>query len=306
MKAVSPLTSLPGGEAQATPFSNCDLAQRLLDSYKTDGMQCHSGRPLPSPPEIAIILDLLRELLLPGSTGAPQPASIVMHSFVESRLADLRVRLVHQLYRGLHHRCSAPHEECPACEARAGEMTALLMNELPELRRRILFDVSAAYDGDPAATGLDEIVFSYPGVRAITVYRIAHSLWGLGGVIVPRMMTELAHAETGIDIHPGAVIGERFFIDHGTGVVIGETTVIGDRVRVYQGVTLGALSLPTGTARKKQGQKRHPTIEDEVIIYANATILGGDTVIGRGAVIGGNAFVTSSVSPGAHVANPCR
>jgi serine O-acetyltransferase len=306
MKALSPLAGLPSGETQRSPLSNCDLAQRLLDSYKADGVHCQTQRALPSPPEIAKILELLRELLLPGSTGAQQPAAVVMHSFIESRLAELRVRLVQQLFRGLHHRCPAPHADCPACEARASEQTGLFLNQLPELRRHILLDVIAAYDGDPAATGLDEVVFSYPGVRAITIYRIAHALWTLGALIVPRMMTELAHAETGIDIHPGAAIGERFFIDHGTGVVIGETTVIGDRVRIYQGVTLGAMSLPTGTARKKQGQKRHPTIEDEVIIYANATILGGDTIIGRGAVIGGNAFVTHSVSPGAHVANPCR
>ena len=142
------------------------------------------------------------------------------------------------------------------------------------------------------------MVFSYPGIAAICVFRIAHKLYQLGAAIVPRMMTELAHSETGIDIHPAATIGEGFFIDHGTGVVIGETTIIGNRVRIYQGVTLGALSLPTGKARALASAKRHPTIEDDVIIYANATILGGETVIGRGAVIGGNSWITESV-PGA-------
>ena len=156
----------------------------------------------------------------------------------------------------------------------------------------------AAYDGDPAATGSDEVVFSYPGPWAISVFRTAHRLLQLGAVIVPRMMTEVAHADTGIDIHPGATIGEAFFIDHGTGIVIGETTIIGNRVRIYQGVTLGAMSLPTGAARHLASKKRHPTIEDDAIIYANATILGGDPGIGRGAVVGGNAFVLESVLPG--------
>ncbi len=296
----------PDTAAPVPHTSNCDLAQQLLDSYKADGLRCHAGRALPAPPEVAAILQLIRELLLPGSTGIPQPGRVILHSFVEGRLADLRVRLVQQLFRGLHYRCTVVPAECVQCEGRASDMTALFMSTLPQLRRQILSDVDAAFDGDPAATGVDEVVFSYPGVRAITVYRIAHALWLLGAAVVPRMMTELAHAETGIDIHPGARIGERCFIDHGTGVVIGETTIIGDRVRLYQGVTLGALSLPTGTARLKQGQKRHPTIEDEVIIYANATILGGDTVIGRGAVIGGNSFVTESIPPGTRVVKPCR
>ena len=296
----------PVAAAPAEGLSNCDLARRLLDSYKADGVQCQPGRALPSPPEVSAILQLVRELLLPGSTGIPQPACVILHSFIEGRVAELRVKLVQQLFRGLHHRCSVAPAECASCEGRAAEITSLFMSHLPELRRQVLCDVAAAFDGDPAATGMDEVVFSYPGVRATTVYRIAHALWQLGAVVVPRMMTELAHAETGIDIHPGAQIGERFFIDHGTGVVIGETTVIGDRVRLYQGVTLGALSLPTGAARRQQGQKRHPTIEDEVIIYANATILGGSTVIGRGAVIGGNSFVTDSIQPGTRVVNPCR
>ena len=158
----------------------------------------------------------------------------------------------------------------------------------------------AAYDSDPAATGIDEIVACYPGLYAIAVYRVAHHLLGLGAEVLPRMLTEHAHSRTGIDIHPGATIGESFFIDHGTGIVIGETSTIGDRVRIYQGVTLGALSIrDRGRADKprRPGSKRHPTIEDDVIIYANATILGGNTVIGQGAVVGGNAWITYSVPP---------
>ena len=196
--------------------------------------------------------------------------------------------------------------ECEDCAHRADDITDRFIEHLPELRRQVRLDLRAAYDSDPAATGIDEILFCYPGTYAITVYRIAHALLREGGVIVPRMMTELAHRRTGIDIHPGAEIGPSFFIDHGTGVVIGETTKIGARVRIYQGVTLGALSVPQGEARPEPGKRRHPTIEDDAVIYANATILGGDTIIGRGAVIGGNAFITSSVEPGTRISGSGR
>ena len=158
-------------------------------------------------------------------------------------------------------------------------------------------DVRAAYEGDPAAKSYDEIIFSYPGLFAVTVYRLAHQLLEQGVPLMPRIMTEYAHSQTGIDIHPGAHIGESFFIDHGTGVVVGETTEIGDRVRLYQGVTLGALSLPREEVDSLRAKKRHPTIEDDVIIYAGATILGGDTVIGARSVIGGNVWLTESVPP---------
>jgi serine O-acetyltransferase len=180
-------------------------------------------------------------------------------------------------------------------------VTRRFVHVLPDIRARLATDVDAAFEGDPAATGTDEIVFCYPGLYAITAYRMAHALLGEGAWIIPRMISEHAHERTGIDIHPGARIGSSFFIDHGTGIVIGETCLIGDRVRIYQGVTLGALSLTKGRGRLVEGKRRHPTIEDEVIIYANATILGGDTVIGRGAIIGGNCWVTRSVPPGGRV-----
>jgi len=164
-------------------------------------------------------------------------------------------------------------------------------------------DILAAYDGDPAAHCIDEILLSYPAAYAITAYRAAHELHRIGVPLIPRMLTELAHSRTGIDIHPGASIGESFFIDHGTGVVIGETTIIGNNVKLYQGVTLGALSFPKDEkGRLLRGQKRHPTIEDRVVIYAGATILGGDTVIGEGSIIGGNVWLTESVPPGSRVA----
>ena len=182
---------------------------------------------------------------------------------------------------------------------RGMQQALAFFEQIPKVRASVQTDLQAAYDGDPAASGKEEIIFSYPGLFAITVYRLAHELELLGVPMLPRMMTEHAHSMTGIDIHPGAVIGDYFFIDHGTGIVIGETTVIGKNVKIYQGVTLGGLSTRGGQSLR--GKKRHPTIEDDVTIYANATILGGNTVIGRGSVIGGSAFLTDSVEPGTKV-----
>ncbi|RMD85086.1 MAG: serine acetyltransferase [Candidatus Dadabacteria bacterium] len=174
--------------------------------------------------------------------------------------------------------------------------------KLPEIRETVALDVEAAYQGDPAAKSIEEVIFSYPAVEAISIYRIAHEFHLRDVPLIPRIMSEYAHGRTGIDIHPGAQIGKHFFIDHGTGVVIGETTVIGDRVKIYQGVTLGALSLPRdATGELIRGRKRHPTIEDDVTIYAGATILGGETVVGAGSVIGGNVWLTESVPPGSRV-----
>ncbi len=184
-------------------------------------------------------------------------------------------------------------------EHRGQEICLEFLSRIPQVRAMVQTDVQAAFDGDPAANSMDEIIFSYPGLYAITVYRLAHELHSLGVPMIPRMMTEYAHNITGIDIHPGASIGEYFFIDHGTGIVIGETTVIGDHVKIYQGVTLGGLSTRGGQSLR--GKKRHPTIEDDVTIYANASILGGDTVIGKGSVIGASAFITKSIEPGTTV-----
>ncbi len=181
----------------------------------------------------------------------------------------------------------------------AQEICLAFFRQIPKVRALVQTDLQAAYDGDPAAAGKEEVIFSYPGLFAITVYRLAHELYLLGVPMIPRIMTEHAHSVTGIDIHPGATIGEYFFIDHGTGIVVGETTVIGDRVKIYQGVTVGALSTRGG--QNLRGKKRHPTIEDNVTIYAGASILGGDTVIGRNSVIGSNAFITSSIAPGTTV-----
>lgn len=187
-------------------------------------------------------------------------------------------------------------------EVRDEEITIRFLQSIPQVREVIQTDVEAFYQGDPAASGVDEIICCYPGLFAVTVYRMAHVLHTLGVPLLPRMMTEYAHSLTGIDIHPGAEIGRWFFIDHGTGIVIGETTVIGDHVKLYQGVTLGALSTRGGQSLR--GKKRHPTVEDNVTIYAGASILGGNTVIGRDSVIGANVFITSSVSPGTRKSPP--
>ena len=181
----------------------------------------------------------------------------------------------------------------------AQELCVAFFRRIPEVRAMVDTDLQAAYDGDPAATGKDEVVYSYPGLFAITVYRLAHVLYELKVPMLPRMMTEHAHSVTGIDIHPGATVGKYFFIDHGTGIVVGETTVIGENVKIYQGVTLGALSTRGGQSLR--GVRRHPTIEDNVTIYAGASILGGETVIGQGCVIGSNAFITRSIAPGTTV-----
>lgn len=209
---------------------------------------------------------------------------------------------VPQIATGLHALLSQvglPEPQTPEA------LTTRFVGRLVALRQMLSLDVEAALAGDPAAKGYDEIVLAYPAIRALAIHRIAHEIHDYGVPLLPRIMSEYAHDRTGIDIHPGARIGQRFFIDHGTGIVIGETAVIGDRVRLYQGVTLGATSLRDSTAQR--GRKRHPTIEDDVTIYAGATILGGDTVIGAGSVIGGNVWLTKSVPPGARVmAEPPR
>ncbi|RMH39910.1 MAG: serine acetyltransferase [Deltaproteobacteria bacterium] len=283
------------------------LVDALLASYRTSSgaMEHVSSYELPSMDEVARVLDQARALIFPGfvGPGLVRATETELRDYVRERVESLRRTLRRQVYRGLHHKSQLERGtqdlDCPECAERADVITEAFLGELVGLRQQLALDVQAHYEGDPAATGTDEVVFCYPGLYAISVYRIAHALLDLGAKIIPRMMTELAHSRTGIDIHPGARIGRSFFIDHGTGVVIGETTVIGDRVRIYQGVTIGALSVPRGAGRPTG--KRHPTIEDDVVIYSGATILGGNTVIGAGAVIGGNCWVTSSVPPGARV-----
>lgn len=286
------------------------VADELIAAYldpEAREMQHIGSYELPSEAQVEQIVDLARAVLFPGYVGpdVARTSPPALRAQIHARVTELRAVLHRQVYRALHHkrqqRLGEAELECEECSARADTVADRFMARLPALRTAVRLDLRAAFQSDPAATGVDEILLCYPGTYAITVYRIAHALLEEGAVVVPRMMTELAHRRTGIDIHPGAEIGASFFIDHGTGVVIGETTLIGARVRIYQGVTLGALSVPQGEARPVPGKRRHPTIEDDAVIYANATILGGDTVVGAGAVIGGNAFVTASVPAGTKV-----
>jgi serine O-acetyltransferase len=274
------------------------ITDRILATYEECGAIHHLGHsPLPSYREIVDILADLREVLYPGY-GRRQNLNLGNVAYHIGSLVDgLHERLTQQIARALRHDCNDRRGESDTVPL-AEDMVLRFLDGIPELRHTLAQDVQAAYDGDPAAKSLVEIVFCYPGVAAVTVYRVAHELHRLGVPLIPRMMTEYAKGKTGIDIHPASSIGRRLFIDHGTGVVIGETTRIGDGVKLYQGVTLGALSFP----RDESGQivrdaKRHPTIENDVVIYANATILGGQTIIGHNSVVGSSAWITRSIAP---------
>jgi serine O-acetyltransferase len=313
MSDRQPLTLVPEGAALTA--SADEVTDQLLEAYldPTAAEMQHIGSyELPSDAAVEHVIDMCRALLFPGYAG-PDVARLErsqLRELVQLRLDELRIAMHRQVYRALHHKrqqlLGLNELECAECTSKAQDIAARFIARLPELRALVRLDLRAAFESDPAATGIDEILLTYPGAYAVTVYRIAHALLREGALIVPRMMTELAHRRTGIDIHPGADIGSALFIDHGTGVVIGETTLIGDRVRIYQGVTLGALTVPQGEARPEPGVRRHPTIEDDVVIYANATILGGNTVIGKGAVIGGNAFITASVPAGTKISGGSR
>lgn len=280
-----------------------EAVEKLVESCRTVPHIAHVDAALiPSKEEVTDLVGLMIRLVFPGFFGHQELDWGSLPYRVGQGAAELFDRLSLQIARSIRHECRRTESLCTHC-LDTGERQALeFLHRLPKVREFVSGDVVAAYRGDPAAKSYDEIVFCYPGVYAIAVYRLAHELWDLGVPLLPRMMTELAHSQTGIDIHPGARIGREFFIDHGTGVVIGETTEIGDRVTLYQGVTLGALSFPRDERGDLvRGHKRHPTIEDDVIIYSGATILGGDTVIGRGCVIGGNVWLTESVPPGTKV-----
>ncbi len=275
----------------------------LLESYNSGGIKIHhlDRRPLPSHAEIIRVLIAAHELLFPGYIGAQGLTGESLRLHTESRIAWLYEVLTEQIGRALNHGKELT-EDCCSNAREAAECAADFIAAFPSLRQTLATDVQAAYDEDPAATCLDEIIFSYPGLYAVMVYRLAHHLHRAGIPLLPRIMTEHAHHRTGIDIHPGTEIGSSFFVDHGTGVVIGSTAVIGNNVKIYQGVTLGAFSFDRDAAgRLIRNTKRHPTIEDDVVIYAGASVLGGDTVIGRGSVIGGNVWLTHSVPPGTRV-----
>ena len=254
---------------------------------------------LPNREQIVAAIELLRQLVFPGYFGKQDLTTDNLPQHVSSVVAQLNEILFDQIRCCLRYRESLTVDQhtgkCAQCDTEAHDIVKSFLTRVTEVRALLAGDVQAAFEGDPAAGNTDETIFSYPGLLAITVQRLAHEFYKLNVPMLPRIMTEWAHGLTGIDIHPGAQLGRGLMIDHGTGVVVGETTVIGNNVKIYQGVTLGALAPAFGQLLR--GQKRHPTIEDDVTIYAGATILGGDTVIGKGTVIGGNLFITASIPP---------
>jgi serine O-acetyltransferase len=282
-----------------------ELAGELLESYLSDERARRiSQRYLPSREAIVEILGSVLDLMYPGYFGRQDLSG----ENLGAHIAQMVAALVPKLEREMEH-ClcygrerEAERPELGECAPKAHELAQIFLHRLPEIRDLLIRDVQAAFDGDPAALNLDEIILAYPGVLAVSVYRIAHALYDLGVPMMARIMTEWAHSKTGCDIHPGATIGAAFFIDHATGVVIGETTHIGEGVKIYQGVTLGALSLPRDASGQIiRGKKRHPTVESGSTLYANATVLGGQTVVGADSVIGGSVFLTRSVPPRSRV-----
>jgi serine O-acetyltransferase len=277
------------------------VVEAIVKSVLDEPRMQHLNRVLlPSRDVIIECVKLLRQIAFPGYFGKQGLTT----ENVRFRMGELIIELSDMLYEQvrccLRYREQLPGEDstgkkCEECDHEAAAIVAKFFDRLPAVRELLATDLQAAYDGDPAAQSTDETIFCYPGLFAIFVQRFAHEFHQLQVPLLPRIMTEYAHSLTGIDIHPGAGLGRGLFIDHGTGVVIGETTIVGSNVKLYQGVTLGALAPAFGQLLR--GQKRHPTIEDDVTIYSGATILGGDTVIGKGAVIGGNVFITSSVPP---------
>jgi serine O-acetyltransferase len=278
-----------------------ELTRRIVETYQEGGPINHLGHcPLPNYEVIIGCCEDLKEILYPGFRRREglHMGNVLYH--VGDLIDSLHDKLTIQIARALRHDAGAATlcDDDHDFEALGQVKAVRFLEQIPSLREILRMDVEAAYEGDPAVKHTDEITFCYPGLEAVTIYRLAHVLHELDIPFIPRMMTEWAHSRTGIDIHPGATIGEYFFIDHGTGVVIGETCEISDHVKLYQGVTLGALSFPTdGDGQLIRGLKRHPTIEDHVVIYANATILGGRTVVGHHSVIGSNVWLTRSVKP---------
>jgi serine O-acetyltransferase len=276
-----------------------DLVGEIAQTYEGDtGINFIDVSNLPVRDKILEVLELLIEILFPGYTGKRTVTKSSIHYVIIDILYHVYTELSEQIERAYRYQCRMQNCDTGDCRSMAESSALHLLTQLPKVRDLLKGDVGAAFDGDPAAKSYEEIVISYPCIVAIATYRIAHELYLEGVPLIPRIMTEHAHSRTGIDIHPGAAIGRNFFIDHGTGVVIGETAIIGNNVKIYQGTTLGAMSFPKDErGRIIKGKKRHPTIEDDVTIYAEATILG-DVTIGKGAIIGGNVWVKQSVPAG--------
>lgn len=269
--------------------------------YQTMAYESPGDSPMPSLDALNDMMSRLRAALFPGYFGATRIARNSLRYHLSANLDSIFRILQEQVRRGICFTCADSAQACPNCGHEAEEKALAFLNELPRIRDLLASDVKAAYDGDPAAKTPGETIFCYPSITAMTNHRIAHSLYRLGVPLIPRIISEMAHSVTGIDIHPGAQIGEQFFIDHGTGVVIGETCIIGANCRLYQGVTLGALSFTKDqSGALVKGQPRHPILEDGVTVYAGATVLGRIT-IGAGSIIGGNVWLTKSVPPDSRV-----
>jgi serine O-acetyltransferase len=282
-----------------------ELVSQIIGTYQEDvGINFIDATNLPVRDKILEVLDLLFEVLFPGYTGKRAVTKSNVNFVVIDVLCHIYTELSTQIEKALKYRCRLENCNTGGCRKLAEDATVHLLTQLPKIREMLKGDVKAAFDGDPAAKSFEEIVISYPCITAIAIHRISHELYLKEVPLIPRIMSECAHARTGIDIHPGAKIGKNFFIDHGTGVVIGETSVIGNNVKIYQGTTLGALSFPKDErGRIIKGGKRHPTIEDDVTIYAEATILG-DITIGKGSIVGGNVWIKESVPAGVTVMTP--
>jgi serine O-acetyltransferase len=278
------------------------IAQKIIDNCGDEECYNHVDfEPIPSKDAVVNIINKFLEIVFPGFFSNEKLDPVNLRFNMGQCVTQFFSMLSEQVTNSVRHDCFRYELSCQECNEKGHEIALKVLENVPLIRKILATDVRGAFDGDPAAKSYDEIIFSYPGIYAITVYRMAHELYHLNVPLLPRIMTEYAHSKTGIDIHPGAHINESFVIDHGTGVVIGETTDIGKNVRIYQGVTLGALSLPKDAGKQLRGKKRHPTIEDDVIIYSGATILGGDTIIGARSVIGGNVWITESVPPDTRV-----
>lgn len=277
------------------------ISNSILASYRDLGGINHlTDTTLPSRQAVEQILNSLESLIFPGFQAEELLDSDYIAFNLGEKLNRLAGQMTIEIAKSLRYKCLLEEKRCNRdCRERASQISLRILEEIPELRKRALKDVEAALAGDPAARSVEEIILSYPGLEAVIAYRISHSIFKMDVPLIPRMISEHIHRKTGIDIHPGATIGENFFIDHGTGVVIGETTVIGKNVKLYQGVTLGALSVK----KEEANIKRHPTVEDNVTLYAGATVLGGETIIGTNSVIGGNVWITSSVEPDSMIYN---
>jgi len=280
------------------------LVEKIMENYVAFGGMDHlEGKDLPSKKVVTEVLEDLLAVFFPGYLGKTEITKTNIKYFLGNTLTSVQTRLTDEVEKSLKYICRKI-KECPhdVCRNRAQVVAKELLEKIPELRAVVSGDIVAAFDGDPAAVSTEEVIISYPCVLAITTYRIAHELYLLGIPMIPRIMSEHIHSSTGIDIHPGARIGKNFFIDHGTGVVIGETTEIGDNVKIYQGVTLGALSFPKDEKGELiRGAKRHPTVGNNVVIYSGATLLGKDAIIGDNVVIGGNVWITSPVASGTKI-----